>query len=140
MTDPDRRGAAENLQDRPTGELVQQMSELVSRLVREEIGLAQAELREKGKRAGLGAGLFGGGSLVGLYGLGAVVTALVLLLAEAMEPWLAALIVGVVLLAIAGVLALVAKRQLSRAAPPVPQEAVQSVKQDVQTVKERARR
>jgi uncharacterized membrane protein YqjE len=139
MTESDRR-SADSLQDRPTGELVQQMSELVSRLVREEIGLAQAELKQKGKRAGVGAGLFGGGTVLALYGVGALVAALVLLLAEALAPWVAALIVAVVLLVIAGVLALVARSQVRKATPPVPEQAIKSVKQDVDTVKERAHR
>jgi uncharacterized membrane protein YqjE len=126
--------------ERSTADLVKQVTELVPRLVREEIVLAQRELQEKGKRAGIGVGLFGGGGLVALYGGGAVVTAVILGLAEAMPAWLAALIVGVVLFAVAGVLALVAKRQVASATPPVPEQALRGLKQDVQTVKESAKR
>jgi MFS family permease len=126
--------------ERSTAELVQQLTELVPRLVREELALAKAELQEKGKHAGIGAGLFGGGGLVALNGAGALVAAAILGLAEALPGWAAALIVGVVLLAIAGVLALVAKNQVARAVPPVPEEAMANVQRDVQTVKERARR
>lgn len=119
-----------------TGELVSRLTEDMSRLVRDELRLAQAELTEKGKRAGMGAGLFGGAGLVGLYGLGALVAAAILALALVLPGWLAAIIVGVVLFAIAGIAALLGKGQLSRATPAVPQEATASLKKDVQTVKE----
>ena len=121
-------------------ELVSQLTELVPRLVREEITLAQRELQEKGKRAGIGAGLFGGGGVVALYGGGALVAGAVLGLAEAVPAWLAAVIVGVVLLVVAGVLALMGKRQVSAAGPPVPEQALRGVKHDVETVKESAKR
>ncbi len=119
---------------RTTAELVKTAAEQISRLVRDELKLAQAELTRKGRHAGVGAGLFGAGGLIALYGVAALVTAVVLLLAYVMPAWLAAVIVGVVLLAIAGVLALVGRKQVQRATPVMPEDAVRSVKADVATV------
>jgi uncharacterized membrane protein YqjE len=124
--------------DRPAGELVKQLSEQVSRLVREELRLAQLEMTRKGKRAGLGLGLAGGGGLIAMFGLGALVACVVLALALVMAAWLAALIAGGGLLLIAAGLALLGRRQLRRAAPPVPAGAVDSVKADIQEIRERA--
>ncbi|MCP3802462.1 phage holin family protein [Allokutzneria sp. A3M-2-11 16] len=119
-----------------TGELVSQLSEQVSRLVRDEMRLAQAELKEKGKRAGMGAGAFGVSGILALYGLAAVFAGIVLLLALGMAPWLAAFVVGAALLLIAGVLALVGKKQLAKAVPPVPEQAIANVRQDITALKE----
>ena len=130
----------EELSDKSMGDLVQRLSQQTATLVRQEMRLAQVELQEKGKRAGLGAGMFGGAGLVALYGVGAVIAAAILLIATAMEPWLAALIVGAVLLAVAGVLALLGKKQVDQATPPKPEQAIESVQHDVEHVKERARR
>jgi hypothetical protein len=116
-----------------TGELVSQLSDEVSTLIRDELRLAQAEITEKTKTAGIGAGLFGGTGLVALYGIAALVTAAILGLAVAVAPWFAAAIVGVVLLAIAGLMALSAKRNVSAAAPPVPEQAINELKANVQT-------
>jgi uncharacterized membrane protein YqjE len=124
----------------PIGELVKQLSEQTSTLVRKELKLAQLEMTEKGKRAGVGAGLFGGAGLVALFGAGTLIAAIVMLLATAMDAWLAGLIVAVVLLAIAGVAALMGKKQVEQAVPPQPEQAIQSTKRDVDEVKERARR
>lgn len=126
--------------DTSTGDLVRQAAEQISRLVRDELALARAEMVSKGKRAGTGAGLLGGGGVVALYGVAALLAAVVLGLAEAVPPWLAALIVAVVLFAVAGVLALVGRRQIARGMPPVPREAARSVKADLDEVKERAHR
>ncbi len=126
--------------DRPAGELVKQLSEQVSRLVRDELRLAQLEMTRKGKRAGVGIGMAGGGGLVALYGLGALVACAVLALSLVLTAWLAALIAGAALLLIAGVLALLGRRQLQRAIPPVPAEAVDSLKADVKEIKERTHR
>lgn len=123
--------------DASTGELVSRLGEQVSTLIRSELRLAQAELQEKGKRAGIGVGLFGGAGLVALLGAGALVACAILALALVVDAWLAALIVGVVLLAVAGILALVGRRQVQRAGSPLPTEAVEGLKQDIQTVKER---
>ncbi|MFC4533410.1 phage holin family protein [Sphaerisporangium dianthi] len=123
-----------------TADLVKNLSEDVSRLVRDEIRLATIELTRKGRRAGLGAGLFGGAGVVALYGGGALVAALILLLAQVLAPWIAALIVGVALLIAAAVLGLVGKRQVAGATPPLPEEAIRSIKADVDAVKESAHR
>jgi hypothetical protein len=118
-----------------TAELVQQASEQLSRLVRDEITLAKAELAEKGKRAGIGAGLFGGAGALAMYGLGAAIATGIIALDLVLPLWLAALIVTVVLFAVAGVLALLGKKQISRAGPPEPLAAIESVKADVDEVK-----
>ncbi|MER6592215.1 phage holin family protein [Micromonospora purpureochromogenes] len=117
-----------------TAELVQRATEQVSRLVRDELALARAELTRKGKHAGIGIGLFGGGGVLAFYGLGALVVTAVLLLDLVMPAWLAALIVAVVLFLVAGVLALVGKKQVSQAVPPVPASTVQSLRADVDVV------
>ena len=119
-------------------ELVKQLSEQTSRLARQEVELAKAELALKGKRAGLGIGLFGAGGTLAFYGLGALVATAILALATAVAAWLAALIVTVVLIAAAGLLALKGKSEVTAATPPVPEEAAESVKQDVQVAKTRA--
>jgi len=122
------------------GDLVQRLSQQTATLVRDEMRLAQAELQEKGKRAGVGAGMFGGAGLVALYGVGALTAAAILLIGTAVEPWLAAVIVGVALLAIGGLLALMGKKQVEQATPPKPERAIESVQKDVEHVKESARR
>jgi uncharacterized membrane protein YqjE len=129
-----------NLDERSVGELVQRASRQAAELVRQELRLAQAELAEKGKRAGVGAGLVGAGGLVALYGLATLIAAVVMLLATQIEPWLAALIIAVVLIAIAAVLGVIGKRQAEQAMPPVPEEARESVEEDVDYLKERAQR
>jgi hypothetical protein len=127
-------------QERPAGELVKQLSEQVSVLVREELKLAQLEMTRKGKQAGVGAGMLGGGGLIALYGLGCLIACVILAISQAVAAWLASLIVGVALLAVAGSAALMGKNRLQRATPPVPEETVGSVKTDVEVIKERARR
>ena len=119
-------------------ELVKQLSEQTSRLARQEVELAKAELAVKGKRAGVGAGMFGGAGLFGLYALGALTAAVILALATAVAGWLAALIVAAVYGAIAGVLALQGKNKVQAATPPVPEQATESVKEDVRWAKDRA--
>jgi uncharacterized membrane protein YqjE len=123
-----------------TGELVKQMTEQVSTLVRDELRLAQVEMTRKGKQAGLGAGLLGGGGLIALYGVGCLIACAIIGLSHVVRPWLAALIVGVALLAVAGVAALIGKGRIRQATPPVPMEAVDSVKTDVEEIRERTRR
>ena len=123
-----------------TKELVRELAEQTSTLVRQELALAQVELKEKGKRAGIGGGLFGGAGLLALYGLGVLIACLVLALSTAMDGWLAALIVAVVLFAAAGVAALIGKGQVQKATPAKPEQAMASVQRDVDTVKEHARR
>jgi uncharacterized membrane protein YqjE len=130
----------EELSERSVGDLVQQLSQQTATLVRQEMRLAQVELQEKGKRAGIGAGMFGGAGLVALYGVGAVIAAVIMLVATAIEPWVSALIVGAVLLATAGIVALLGKKQVEQATPPKPERAMESMQDDVEHVKERARR
>jgi membrane protein len=130
----------EELSEQSVGDLVQELTQQTATLVRQEMGLAQVELQEKGKRAGIGAGMFGGAGLVALYGVGAVIAAVIVLLATATPPWVSALIVGVVLLATAGILALLGRRQVEQATPPKPERAMESMQQDVEHVKERVRR
>jgi uncharacterized membrane protein YqjE len=130
----------EELSERSVGELVQQVSQQTAALVRQEMRLAEVELQEKGKRAGIGAGMFGGAGLVALYGVGAVVGAVIMLVATAIEPWISALIVGVVLLATAGLLALLGGRHVEQATPPKPERAMESMQHDVEEVRERVRR
>ena len=127
-------------QEHSTGELVKQMTEQVSTLVRDELKLAQVEMARKGKQAGLGAGLLGGGGLIALYGVGCLIACAIIGLSHVVQPWLAALIVGVALLAIAGVAALMGKGRIRQATPLVPTEALGSVKSDVEEIKERTRR
>jgi uncharacterized protein YacL len=120
-------------------ELVKQLSEQTSTLVRQEVELAKAELAVKGKRAGLGIGMFGGAGLFVLYAVGALVAAAILALATAVAAWLAALIVAAVLGSVAAVLALQGRTQVNQATPPVPEEAAESVKEDVEWVKTQAK-
>lgn len=120
-------------------ELIKQLSEQTSRLARQEIELAKSELAVKGKRAGIGAGMFGGASVFGFYAVGALTAAAVLGVSTAVVGWLAALIVAAVFGAIAGVLALTGKTKVQQATPPVPEQATESVKEDVQWAKSRAK-
>jgi hypothetical protein len=119
-------------------ELVKQLSEQTSRLARQEVELAKAELTAKSKRAGIGAGMFGGAGVFGFYALGALTAAAILGLSRAVAAWLAALIVTAVLGALAGLLALQGKTQVEQATPPVPEQATESVKEDVAWAKTRA--
>ena len=125
--------------ERSTAELVKQAAEQISTLVRDELKLAQTELAAKGKKAGRGVSIFGGAGVVAFYGVAALLAALIIGLAAAMAAWLAALLVGVVLLAVAGVLALVGRREVKKAAPPVPSDVVASVKADINAVTEAVR-
>ncbi len=128
--DPDNE-----LRERSTGELLKQLSTETTTLVKQEIDLMKAELAEKAKPAGIGAGMFGGAGVVALYGVGALGAAAVIGIGTLLEPWLAAVIVGVVLLAVAGILALSAKKQVNRATPPRPERALESTRRDVEAVK-----
>jgi Putative Actinobacterial Holin-X, holin superfamily III len=125
---------------RSTGELVKSLSEQVSVLVRDELKLAQLEMTRKGKQAGVGAGMLGGGGLFAFYGGGCLIACAIIAIAGVISAWLAALIVGVALLAIAGLAALLGKGRLQKAANPVPEQTVASIKTDVDVIRERARR
>lgn len=123
-----------------TAELVKQLADQTTALVRQEVELAKAELAEKGKRVGIGAGMFGGAGVLGLYALGALTATLILLLATLLdEAWLAALIVTVVYGAIAGVLALLGRNKVQEATPAAPERTVETVKEDVEWVKQSAK-
>jgi MFS family permease len=124
--------------DASTADLMRQLSEQTTRLVRQEIELAKAEVSEKGKKAGIGVGMFGGAGVTALYAVGALIAAIIAALSLGMDTWIAALIVAVVLGAIAGILALQGRNKVQEALPPVPEESVDSVKADVQTTKSRA--
>jgi uncharacterized membrane protein YqjE len=135
----DTRATAERSQSNAsTSELISQLSEQSSRLIREELQLAQAEVAQKAKRLGMGAGMFGTAGLIAFFGLATLITTAILALALLVDAWLASLIVMVVLFVIAAVLALVGKKQVARGAPPAPERTMESVKQDVKTVKESA--
>ena len=121
------------------GELVKQLSEQTSELVRKEVELAKAELGEKGKRAGAGAAMFGVAGLLGLGAFLALTAAVIALLAQAMDVWVAALIVAVVYAVIAAVAALQGKERVQEATPPAPEQTIESVKEDVQWAKTQAR-
>jgi uncharacterized membrane protein YqjE len=127
------------LRDRPTAELVKQLSEQASTLVRQELELAKVELGEKAKRAGIGGGMLGGAGLLGFYAVGALTACFILALTLVVTGWLAALIVTAVYAAVAGVLALIGKSKVQAATPPVPERAVDSVKEDVRWTKQRAK-
>jgi Putative Actinobacterial Holin-X, holin superfamily III len=122
--------------DASTGELIGQLTEQLSRLARDEARLAQAEVTQKAKRLGIGAGLFGGAGLMAFFGLAVLISAAVLGLGLVLPDWLAALIVAVVLFAVAGGLALVGKKDVAQASPPVPTEAIAGVQADIATVKQ----
>jgi len=132
-------GEDPELSERSIADLLRQLSEQTATLVRQELDLAKAELTVKGKRAGLGAGMFGGAGVFGLYGVGALTACVILALSLAVAGWLAALIVAVVYGAIAGGLALTGKSKVQEAVPPVPEQAVESVKDDVESTKQRAK-
>jgi hypothetical protein len=132
-------GRDNDLYDRPTGELLRELSQQTTDLVRQEIDLAKAELGEKGKKAGLGAGMFGGAGLFGVGAFAALTACLIAALSLAMDVWLAALIVAVVYAAVAAVLALRGRDKLKEAVPPVPEQTKESVKEDVQWAKTRAK-
>ncbi|MBT2507790.1 phage holin family protein [Streptomyces sp. ISL-98] len=126
--------------EQSVGELVKQASEQISQLMRQELQLAQAEMRQKGKRFGLGSGLFGGAGVIGFVALLAGVATAIVALDLVWPLWLSALAVTGALLVTAAVLALVGKKQVSRAIPPAPEQAIAGVKADVAEIKERARR
>jgi|SRR5215207_2390982 len=136
MADMNGHGDA---RERPVAELLRELSQQTTALVRQELQLARAELTAKGKRAGVGLGMFGATGLFALMALGALTACLILALDEAMAGWLAALVVAVVYAAIAGVLAIAGKKEVERATPPVPEQAVESVKEDIEWTKQRAR-
>lgn len=127
-----------NGQTASMAELVNRLSEQTTRLARLEVELAKAELIQKGKRAGIGAGMFGGASLFGLFALGALIAAAILGLAQAVAAWLAAVIVAVALGLVAGAVALAGARAVASAAPPIPEQTVETVREDLDYAKAKA--
>jgi uncharacterized membrane protein YqjE len=129
----------DELRDRPVGELLRELSSQTTTLVRQELELAKAEMAEKGKQAGFGAGMFGGAGLFGVLALAALTTCVIAALATGMDLWLAALIVAVVYAGVAAVLALLGRQKTREAIPPAPEQAIESTKEDVQWAKTRAK-
>jgi hypothetical protein len=134
-TEPQRDPTVTPSAEPSTGELISRLSDEVSQLVRDEFRLAQLEVSGKAKKAGLGVGMFGAAGLLALYGVGVLIATAILALALAMDAWLAALLVAVVLLVAAGVAALLGKKRVQEAAPPVPTMAVENLKRDVDAVR-----
>ena len=135
MADVLNGGPARPVTEQSTSELVQRASEQITTLVRDEIALAKAELAVKAKHAGIGVGLFSGAGVLAMYGVGALIATLIIVLNLFLDLWLAALIVTVVLFLVAGILGLLGKKQITKAVPPEPQAAIESVKADVEEVK-----
>jgi VIT1/CCC1 family predicted Fe2+/Mn2+ transporter len=129
---------AQPVSDQSTAELVRRASEQLSTLVRDELSLAKAELSGKARHAGTGVGLFGGAGVVALYGVAVLAATAVIALDLVWPLWLSALVVGVALLVLAGILALVGRAQLRQGVPPTPDETVASIKADIETVKRSA--
>lgn len=125
--------------ERSVAQLVTDLSEQTSRLVRDELKLAMAEMQSKGKRFGVGAGLAGAAGVVAFFGAGTLLAAAVLALALVLPAWAAALVIGGGLVLLAGLFGLIGRSQVRRATPPLPREAVDSVRKDIDTVKERLR-
>jgi hypothetical protein len=140
LGDPDMTGdTADSLRERSLPDLLKRLSEETTQLVRQELDLAKAELSEKGRQAGAGAGLFGGAGAIGLLGLAALTTCFILALATAMPAWLAALIVAVVYGVTAAVLAARGRVKVRQATPMVPEQTMETVKEDVQWAKTQTR-
>jgi uncharacterized membrane protein YqjE len=122
-------------QDPTLGRLVHDLTQQVPELIRSEMRLAQAELTEKGKRAGIGIGMFSVAGLLAFFAIGCLVTTAILALAHALPDWLSALIVALVLLVAAAVAGLMGKNKVQAATPPTPERAVEGLKEDVATIK-----
>ena len=128
-----------DLRDRPMGELTKQLSRDVSELIQRELDLAKAEMATKARRAAIGGGLIGAAAILALAVLGSFVAAAIMALDASLADWLAALIIGLVIAVVAAAMALAGRKSLRRAAPPVPEDTVDSVKEDVAWVKTRAK-
>ncbi len=126
----------EEIRERSVGELMSDLSDEVKRLVRDEMRLAVFELQRKEKRLGLGAGLFGAAGILALFGLATLIAAAVLALALVLPAWLAAVVTGAALLLVAGLAAIFGRKEVANATPPVPEEAIEGVREDVDTVKQ----
>jgi hypothetical protein len=123
-------------EDTSIGALTSQLTEHLSRLVRDEMALAQLEAKQRAKRFGIGLGMFGVGGVFLFFGASAGVAAAILGLANVMPGWLAALVVAGALMVLAGIVALTGKKSIDRGSPPVPTQAMQSVREDAAAVRE----
>jgi hypothetical protein len=132
-------GSRGDPREQPIGELLKQLSQETSTLVRQELELAKAEMAVKAREGGKGAGMLGGAGISALLMLGALTATLMGVLDTFMKFWLAALVVTALWAVVAGVLALQGKNKLQDAAPPVPEQAQESVKEDVQWAKTQSR-
>ena len=130
------RDEATRLRERPIGDLLSSFAHDTTTLLSQEIELARAEVAVQAKKAGKGAGLFGAAAVLALAGLGALTACAIIALALVLDAWLAALIVGAALLAIAGILALAGRSKMKQIAPPVPERALESMRRDVEAVQE----
>jgi Putative Actinobacterial Holin-X, holin superfamily III len=133
------RGSGDSPDERSLSELTKQLTEQTSALAQKEIELAKAELALKGKRVGIGAGAFGAAGLFGLYALGALTATAILALAIVLDAWLAALLVAGGYGAVAGILALAGKKKIEEGTPPVPEQAIETTKTDVEYTTQRAK-
>ncbi len=136
---PGDLGDSDDLRERSLPELLKRLSEETTRLVHQELDLAKAELQAKGKQAGQGAGMFGAAGAIGLAALGALTACFILALNAVMPAWLAALIVAVVYGIIAFVLVKQGQAKVKAAAPPVPEQTVETLKEDVEWAKTQTR-
>ena len=132
--------AGKTAQERSTGDLVKLVSEQVSVLVRDELKLAQLEMTGKAKQAGQGLGMMGGGALIALYGVACLIACVIIAVSHSLQAWLSALIIGAFLLLVAAGVSAAGRNKMRKGTPPMPAEAVESVKTDVQEIRERARR
>ena len=135
----DNQSTGTDAREMSTGELVKQLTQQTSNLVRQEVDLAKAEMTEKGKKTGVGAGILGGSGIAALFGLAALTTAAIAALSEAIDLWAAALIVAAVYMAVAGVLALTGRNRLQEAAPMAPEQTIETMKEDVEWARNQAK-
>jgi len=127
------------IEGKSTADLLKDLSNELTTLIHQEVALAKTELAEKTKKVGAGAGMFGGAAVIGLFGGGALVAAAIAGISTALSVWLSALIVGGALLLVAGLLAITGRNEVAQGTPPIPQEAIESSKEDVEWLKTQAK-
>jgi len=127
------------IEGKSTADLLKDLSNELTTLINQEVALAKTELAEKTKKVGAGAGMFGGAAVIGLFGGGALVAAAIAGISTALSVWLSALIVGGALLLVAGLLAITGRNEVAQGTPPIPQEAIESSKEDVEWLKTQAK-
>ena len=138
MSEVSSRKQGTALRERPLGEVAQDLTRDIALLVRQEVELAKAEMAQKGRVAAPGLGMIGGAGVVGLMAAGALTAFLILALSIVLDDWLAALIVGIVLAGAAYVLAKRGKERVEEAGSPLPEQTIETVKEDVEWAKTRA--